>query len=165
MKERHPNLQLALAQADTLNRPFFDPYLRDAGVELSLVQNRSHLLQNAADVALTTSGTSTLETALMRTPMVVVYRMNPLSFFLGRLLVKIRHVAMPNLIAGRGVAPELLQNDAVPDKIIPHLARLLEEPGARDEMTGAWDLVRERLGGAGASGRAAELLLQTAKIR
>ncbi|MFH1136758.1 MAG: lipid-A-disaccharide synthase [Pseudomonadota bacterium] len=164
LKKRFPALQLALAQADTLDRSFLDPFLVRGGLDVAVLPHRSHLLQNAADLALTVSGTSTLETALMRTPMVVLYRMNPLTFFLGRLLVKVDHVAMPNLIAGRRAAPELLQHDAVPDKITPLLEELLTDPGVGEEMARSWDLVRERLGGPGAGRRAAEILLAAAGL-
>ena len=90
LRRRHPELGLVLAQADTLTSEFLNPLIEQGGQEVTMVRGKSHLLQNAADLAVIASGTSTLETALMYTPMVVVYRTGFLSAFMALLLVKTR---------------------------------------------------------------------------
>ncbi len=160
MQERYPGLTVALAQADTLSNDFLQPYI-DGAPDIKAVAGRSHSLQNAADAAIVASGTSTLETALMLTPMVVIYRMGFISALLASQLIKTEHVAMANLIAGREVVPELLQYKARPDRIIMELEKIFNDPGVKSRMIEGLAGVRAKLGGPGACRRAAELLLQT----
>jgi len=161
VRDRRPDLALAVAQADTLTRDFLASFLKDGPGGVEVLAGRPHSLQNAADVAVVASGTSTLETALMLTPMVVVYRTHPLTYHLARFMLKTKDVAMANLIAGRRVVPELLQNEVCPDRIAAELERILGEPEKKEEMTRGLRQVRGRLGEPGASRRAARLLLQT----
>ncbi len=161
-----PNgVALAVAQADSLGSGELTPFLELGPKDVKLVAGRTHDLQNAADVILTASGTATLETALMLTPMVVIYRLKLLSYQIFRRMVKIEHVAMANLIAGEEVVPELLQNDARPDNIVTELNRILESPEDRRRMVEGLTLIRKKLGGQGASLRAARLLLETINSR
>lgn len=161
-----PNgVSLAVAQADSLGSGELTPFLELGPKDVKLVAGRTHDLQNAADVILTASGTATLETALMLTPMVVIYRLKLLSYQIFRRMVKIEHVAMANLIAGEEVVPELLQNDARPDNIVTELNRILDSPEDRRRMVEGLTLIRKKLGGPGASLRAARLLLETINSR
>jgi lipid-A-disaccharide synthase len=161
-----PNgVALAVAQADSLGSGELTPFLELGPKDVKLVAGRTHDLQNAADVILTASGTATLETALMLTPMVVIYRLKLLSYQIFRRMVKIEHVAMANLIAGEEVVPELLQNDARPDNIVTELNRILDSPEDRRRMVEGLTLIRKKLGGQGASLRAARLLLETINSR
>ena len=84
--------------------------------------------------AVVTSGTATVEAALMATPFVVVYRLSPLTFFAAKRLVKVAHVAMPNLIAGRQIVPELLQSDFTPQNVVSHLLQIIPDSEPRREM-------------------------------
>lgn len=161
-----PNgVALAVAQADSLGSGELTPFLELGPKDVKLVAGHTHDLQNAADVILTASGTATLETALMLTPMVVIYRLKLLSYQIFRRMVKIEHVAMANLIAGEEVVPELLQNDARPDNIVTELNRILDSPEDRRRMVEGLTLIRKKLGGQGASLRAARLLLETINSR
>jgi lipid-A-disaccharide synthase len=114
----------------------------------------------ACDAGVVASGTASLEAAAMGLPMVVVYRMNPISFLAGRLLIKVKHIALPNLIAGRKVVPELLQGDCNAEAIAREILGYLEQPertaAVRRDLAG----VCERLGGAGIFDRAAEAVLR-----
>ncbi|MFH1090193.1 MAG: lipid-A-disaccharide synthase, partial [Pseudomonadota bacterium] len=161
IRREHPEIALAVAQAETLQRDFLERFLDGGPEEVRIVLGTSHALQNAADAAIVASGTSTLETALMLTPMVVVYRASSLSFALGQMLVKVEDVAMANLIAGRRVVPELLQNEARPDRIAAELEKILKDPEIQEDMIRSLKQVREKLGRPGACRRAARLLLQT----
>ncbi|MEJ0071658.1 MAG: lipid-A-disaccharide synthase, partial [Pseudomonadota bacterium] len=117
----------------------------------------------AADAALAASGTVALELALSRTPAVIAYRLNPLSAFLARRLVRVSHAALPNIIAGRTVMPELLQQDCRPDRLVPAIERLLRDPAARRDQRAAADDVATMLGRGGEppSRRAAAAVLET----
>ena len=105
----------------------------------------------AADAALAASGTVALELALSRTPSVIAYRLNALSAFLARPLIRIRHVALPNIIAGRTVMPELVQGDCRPDRLAAALERLLDDPVARRQQQAASEEVARLLGAGGES--------------
>jgi lipid-A-disaccharide synthase len=100
----------------------------------------------AADAALSISGTTTLELAVAGLPTVVGHRVNPISAFLARRLVKVQFVAMPNVIAGRAVVPELLQEDCTPDRLAAELGRLLDDPEAALRMRADLDAVCDALG-------------------
>jgi len=113
----------------------------------------------AADAAIVASGTVTLETALHQVPMAVVYRVSPLTYFLGRALVKLENFAMVNLIAGRQVVPELIQGDLTAPRLVAELTRLLD-PVTAAPMRTALQEVRSRLGAPGAYGRSADEILR-----
>ncbi|HET8946114.1 MAG TPA: lipid-A-disaccharide synthase [Candidatus Polarisedimenticolia bacterium] len=111
----------------------------------------------AADAAVVASGTATLETALLGTPMLIVYRMNPITYALARRLTDLPHVGMPNLIAGRRIVPELIQDDCAGPPIARALRDLLTDPARAEAMRAGLQAVRARLGEPGAIGRAARI--------
>jgi len=158
---QRPEVQVAVAEADTIDDDALAPFLAAGPPQVRVVRGRTHDLQNAADVALSASGTATLETALMLTPLVVMYRLKPLTFFLLKRLASVEHVAMPNLIAGRRLVPELLQKEARPDRMAAEVLALFEDSEAYARTVEGLREVRERLGAPGASDRAAGLLVET----
>jgi lipid-A-disaccharide synthase len=116
----------------------------------------------AATAALAASGTVALELALSRTPAVIAYRINPLSAFVARRLIRVSHAALPNIIAGHTVMPELIQQDCQPDRLVAAIERLLGDPAARQVQQVAVDDVAILLGKGGAppSRRAAAAVLE-----
>jgi len=165
MRNKWPDLNLAVAQAETLSSDFVASFIQDPALKVKIIAGRSHALQNAADAVLAASGTATLETALMLTPMVVVYRTSFLTYVLGKSMLKTQHVSIVNLIAGRRIVPELLQNEVRPDKIGTELERILMDAGGRKKMIEDLEAVRGALGEPGAGRRAAEMLLQTIGLK
>src|SRR5262249_28594868 len=111
----------------------------------------------AADAALVASGTATLETALLGRPMVIMYRVAPLTFALARLLVRVEHIGMPNIILGRDVFPELLQRDVTSAKLV---AAVRDVTPRRAALTAALSELRGKLGEPGAAERAARMALE-----
>jgi lipid-A-disaccharide synthase len=109
----------------------------------------------AASAALTKSGTSTLELALAGVPMAVTYRVNPLTAAIARRLIRVKHVAMVNLLAGRAVVPELLQQDCTPEKLATTVQRLLGDPAAAAAQRAAFRAVMASLSPGGRSPSAA----------
>jgi lipid-A-disaccharide synthase len=152
LQAQRPDLQFLLARAPGLDDALFDRPL--AGTPVRLIPGRSHDVAGSAAVALVASGTATIETALLATPMVVVYRLSPLTYLLGRPFVSVPHYAMPNLVAGRRVVPEIIQWDFTPERVARETLALLEGHRAT-EMRRDLAEVRERLGRPGASARAA----------
>ena len=112
----------------------------------------------ASDVMMVASGTATLEGALLGVPMVILYKVNPISYLLGRMMVNVRHIGLPNLLAGREVVPELIQGAATPWRIAEEVAALLGKR-RRQEVKAAFEEIKGTLKG-GASRRVAEMALE-----
>ena len=134
------------------------PHLPDelfAGVDgegpaIAMLENATDDVLAAADVALLASGTVTVQAALRECPMVVVYRLSPLTYRLGRPFVQVNTFAMANLVAGHQVVPELMQDDFTPDAVARHALALLEDPRRRGRDARG---VAKRQGEAGHAGR------------
>jgi lipid-A-disaccharide synthase len=123
-----------------------------------LVRGRVHATQAFASACAVASGTATLETALFGTPHVIVYRTGWMNYAVARRMVRLPRIGLPNILAGADVAPELIQGALTPDRLVATLAPWLDDPAANAAQRGMLAVVRERLGGPGASDRAAELL-------
>lgn len=109
---------------------------------------------------LVASGTATIETALFGVPLGIVYRMNPVNFYLARLLVHVRHIGMVNILAEREIAPEFIQHKATVERILPFMLDIIEDGDRRNRMLADLAEIKARLGGPGASRRAAEQILR-----
>jgi lipid-A-disaccharide synthase len=158
---REDDCQLALALAHTLSRGDVEARLAAAGVPVPVVSGDTYNLVAASDLALVTSGTATLECALLECPMVIVYRLAPVSWLLARLLVRgVRWVGMPNIVAGHEIVPELLQKQATGERIAAAARVILRDPARRASMIEELRGVRRRLGRGGAAGRAAAIALE-----
>ncbi len=129
-----------------------------SGLRVEVLEGRSQEVMERARVCVVASGTATLECALVGTPLVAVYRVNALTYALGRLLVRAPFITLPNLIAGRAVVPEFIQAGAA--DVAAAAAELLDEGPARSEMLAGLAAVREAVGPPGASERAARAVLE-----
>ena len=131
-----------------------------ADPDLPILTGRTWDLVAAADLVLLSSGTATLETALLGTPMVVAYQLSPLSFAIAKRLVQVDHIAMPNLILERRAVPELVQDEVTVDRVAAAASEILEDPELSARMRRDLALVRERLGTPGAADRAADIAIE-----
>jgi len=156
-----PQAQFVIARAPSLDDRLFSS-VKWVGVRPVEVLARTDDVLAISDVAVTASGTATVQAALHGRPMVVVYRLSPLTYRLGRRFLLVENVAMVNLIAGRRIVPELIQDDCTADNIAAETLSLLTSPERAEEMRRGLAEVRARLGGHGASGRAAEAVLEIA---
>jgi len=127
---------------------------------LSVVQGQARELMRQACAAIVTSGTATLETALIGTPQIIVYKTSAATYWFARSVLTIRHIGLVNIVANRTVCPELIQQDATPDAMAAALGKLLDDTAERREMLAAYDEVRSLLGSGDAAVNAAEILLQ-----
>jgi lipid-A-disaccharide synthase len=153
-----PDLQFVVARAPNLSDGLFEPFGL-SGVTLRIADAQTDDVLNACDAVVTASGTATVQTALHGKPMVVLYKLSPTTYRLGKGLAKVDMYAMVNLIAGRRIVVELIQDDCTPAAVATEAVRLLNDQSYRDEMIAALDDVRRQLGGSGASDRAAEAVL------
>lgn len=159
-----PGVQFIVACARELPETSFEPLQsRAAGIRPLLVRDETDNVLAAADVAITASGTATVQCALHERPMVVVYRLSTLTYQLARRIVRVDHIAMPNLVAGRRIVPELVQDDFTPERVAAETVRFLRDPALHASTREALRTVRQQLGGPGASGRAADAVIAVAQ--
>ncbi len=165
IRERVPGVQFIVARAPHLRDELFAPLdeLRSRGTPAVMIEGRTDDVLAAADLAIVASGTVTVQAALHECPMVVVYRLSPLTYRLGKPFVRVDTYAMANLVAGRRVVRELIQNDFTPEAVAHESTRLLTDPGYAAQMRTDLREVKGRLGDPGASRRAAEAVLEVAR--
>ena len=154
-----PDVVPLLGLSETADRSAADAVIATAGVPVQVVQGRTPEVMRAADFLLAVSGTVTLEAAILGTPMLITYRVGALTWWLGRLLVRVRCVGLPNLVAGEIIVPELLQYDATADRLAGAALRILRSPVRQAEMRRSLAEVGRRLGQPGAMDRAAREVL------
>jgi lipid-A-disaccharide synthase len=156
--DEFPRYQFVVAGAPSIPREFYEEIIRKPSVRL--VMNQTYDLLQHSRAALVTSGTATLETALMGVPQVVCYKGNYLSYLIARRLIKVKFISLVNLIAGKMLVPELIQSGLNRKNLLQELNSILEDGPARREMIDGYRLLTAELGGQGASKRAANLMIQ-----
>ena len=154
---QHPRLQFAVAALSSLDAEYYEPF--ELSGKVKVVQNASRVLTAHADVAIVASGTASLETAYQKTPLVVIYKIAPVSFLIGKLLVDIEHLAMPNLILSERAIPEFIQGEATPERIAPAVLELLENGKARQNMLEKLEKLQGALGEPGCATKIADQIL------
>ncbi|HXD15946.1 MAG TPA: lipid-A-disaccharide synthase [Vicinamibacterales bacterium] len=166
IRARVPSVQFLVAAAPNLPDTLFAPLL-DAGAGAvgrpALVRERTDDVLAASDVVVTASGTATVQAALHERPMVVVYRLSPLTYRLGKPFVRVDTYAMANLVAGRRIVPELIQEDFTAERVATETVRFLTDGELHARTREELRRVRARLGDRGASGRAADAVLAVAR--
>ncbi len=155
--------QFFLPRAETIPQEFLAPYLEKAGVDVIVTEGKQYDLMQICDACIASSGTATLETALMELPTVLVYRLAAITWFLAKLLVHVKYAGLPNLLLDREVTPELLQDKVTAQNIYNILHPWLTDESARQANIQEIKTVRTALGAGGAVRRTAELILRTAE--
>jgi lipid-A-disaccharide synthase len=158
-----PDAQFLLARAPRLADALFQPLARAGLPRAVIVDGDTDTVLASADVTLTASGTATVQAALHDTPMVIVYRVSPLTYALGRRLLTVDTFGMVNLIAGSRIVPELIQQDFTPDAVAREALSMLTDVSRAATIRDALRAVRQKLGSAGASHRAAEAVVKAAR--
>lgn len=150
-------IQFVLAAAPHLPADVFAAYGTRPSLSTKLVEGATYDALAAADCAIVASGTATIEAALLGTPMVVVYRVARATAAILRRMLRTPFISMANLVAGRRVVPELIQEDFTPPAVAAEVRYLLESPDGRDAMKAGLGDVRAKLGPGGAIERAADV--------
>lgn len=162
IREKRPEVDFALQKAPSIERELLQSILTSSAVPLKVVEGRGYDVMAASDAALATSGTVTLEAALCGLPSVICYAASPLSMWIAKRMVYVKYIGLPNILAGREILPELIQEKMTPDHMAASILHFLEPEAAsavREEMRQAV----AKLGQPGAVDRTAELILETAK--
>jgi lipid-A-disaccharide synthase len=165
VRENLPRAQFVVARAPNLDSSLFEILGASDGVTLNVVEGRTDAVLAAADVAIVASGTATVQAAIHGTPMVVVYRLAPLTYKVGKPFVHVNTYGMVNLVAGRTIVPELIQDDFTPEAVATAVLRYFNEPSYAQATRAALADVRARLGESGASERAAHAVLRVARLQ
>jgi len=161
LADGHDELVFLLPLAPSLSRADLDAHgLADCPVQVRVIDSDRYDMMAACDAVIAASGTVTLELAILDIPMVVAYRTSPLTCWLARKLVDVKYMSLVNLVADRQVVPELLQEEVTAESLAAQLAPLLFAPKVIAAMRDGLAEVRERLGGPGASERAARIALE-----
>jgi len=162
LKKEHRDLQIAVSKATTISEQQFNSCL-EKFPGIRVIENKTYDLMKHATAAIVASGTATLETACFETPFVIAYRISPLSYSIGKKVVKIQHIGLANIVAGEQVAREFIQHELTPGNIKQELEKLLYDTKHRDITINKLKKVKQKLGAPGAAEKTARLILDQIK--
>ena len=155
-----PTLKCLLPRASTIRQELIRSILEKTSVEVKITDGDIYRVLKACDLALVASGTATLEAALMQTPMVILYRVSPVSFWIGKKVINVPFIGLPNLVAEEQVVPELIQEQVSVERLVQEALSLLEDGERRRNMINGLIRVRQKLGSQSASRRTAQIALE-----
>jgi lipid-A-disaccharide synthase len=156
LRGRFPDLELTVGRSPAVDRRIYDALIRRSGIKVA-VDDDAVALMRRSRVMLVASGTATLQGALMETPLVIVYRVSPLNYFLASRLVRIQNIGLVNVVLGDRVAPELIQHEATPAAVAAAAGALVPDGTPRSEMLSRFRTLRPMLDGGGGCARVAEM--------
>jgi len=167
LKPHYPNHKFVIAGTSSISREFYDKYLEELSIDakngIEIVFDKAYDVLRSAEVALVTSGTATLETALLNIPEVVCYKGGGFSYLIAKYLIKTKYISLVNLMMDKEVVKELIQYDFNTKMLRQELDKLLNNKENRDSMLNDFSLLKEKLGGKGASSVAANLMIKYLK--
>jgi len=159
MLQENPDCQFFLPAASTISPEMLQGILNNYKVKVHLTSENIYDLMNIADTAIAASGTVTLEAAILGLPVVVVYKMSAITYFIGKLLVKIPHISLPNIVMEERMIPELLQDEVTAENVAREASYLLRTHPNAEGVREKLRLMKEKLGSEGAVKRVAEEVL------
>ena len=163
LKARYPDIRCLLPLAKTIEPEFVDSFIRKPSLNIEVHKENIYDVLDNCHIALVTSGTATLDTAIMAVPMVVVYKVTPLSYRVGKMLIKTSFIGLANLVAGERVVPELIQDEVTPERLADEALTLIENEHVRKNMISKLHGIKKRLGEGGASDRTARIAAELMK--
>lgn len=160
IKEDFDGVQFLIPRAPTIPKETFHQLIEDSKLPIQVISDKTYDVMNVSDLLLVASGTATLEGAISTRPMVIIYRVNFLSWLLARYLVKIPYIGLVNVVAGKPIVPEFIQYKARPGRIAAEACSLLRNQEKLAHTKRELAAVKEKLGTPGATARCAELILK-----
>jgi lipid-A-disaccharide synthase len=160
LRARYPDLTCLLPLASTIPLELVRSYTDLSPLPVKVLSGDMYRLLTACDLAFVASGTATLETAILLVPMVILYRVSPMSFWLAKRVVRVPHIGLVNLIAGEEIVPELIQHDVTSQRLADEGLAILESRQRRENMIEKMKGLRDRLGTGSASERTAGMALE-----
>jgi lipid-A-disaccharide synthase len=150
-----PDLQFVIPLAPGIPKTILSSWMKNISIPVKVVEGFTYDVMNLAELLITASGTATLEGAILGKPMIIIYKVSLLSYWVGRALIRVDHIGLVNLVAEKEIAPELIQKDAHPQRIADEAFRILRDPILSRKMSDSMGEVRQKLGQPGAAQRAA----------
>lgn len=158
--EQLPDCQFILPQADSISDELLADYLQASAVNITVIKHQPYDVIQCCDAVITSSGTASLEIALLTVPMVICYKLAPITYWLGRLLVKTPFIGLPNIVAGKAIVREFIQHEMTVDNLATEITRILTAQDYRELMQKNLQDVKQRLGAGGGSKNMALLALE-----
>ena len=156
--------QFCIPLAHNTDERKYDSYLKAFEYEgVVIKKGESVKVLAASDMAVVASGTATLQTAILEVPMVVIYKLFPATYQLGKLIINVKHISLVNILSGREVVTELLQERANPEEILKELKKIMFDTKYREDMLSYYRLIKELFTGKRASDRVAEIVMEMAE--
>jgi len=159
LAKRDPKTQFILAQASSIDDNLLHDLLRESPVPVLVLKDQASEAMAVSDLLLVASGTATLQAAVVGTPMILLYKTTLPTYWVARMWIRVKWIGLVNLVAGRTVVPELIQDEATVERLTTEACRLLNDRQAYDEMKNGLRQVRQSLGDPGASFRTAQVVL------
>ena len=160
LKARMPDLQFVLPLAASLRPGDIVPQIEEAGLQVSVITGKNHLVMSACDAAISVSGTVIMELALVGIPTVLIYKVSPLTYQIGKRVINVPHIGICNIVAEKRLIKELIQHEAHPAAIADEVDAMLNNAAYAGEMRAGLAGVREKLGSGGALARLAGVAKQ-----
>lgn len=157
LRKQFPDVQFILPLASSLRRTDIDAMMSESGLDIIVVEGMGYDVMQVCDAIITVSGTVTLEIAMIGVPMAIIYKVSPLTYMIGKRLIRVDHIGICNIVAGERIVRELIQHDAIPEKIVEELARILTDGEYADSIKDKLGRVRLKLGKGGSSAAVAEI--------
>ena len=164
LKTKYPNIQFVLARAPTLNRAAISPYLRNYAHLDIAITTQTYSAIDVSDVVITASGTATLETALLKTPMVIIYKMSAFAFAIAKRIVNIKYMGLCNIILNKRICPELIQKDVTAHQIAKEVEKFLDDNDYYTKTKQQLSLIKTKLGSTHASHNVAKIALSMSSL-
>lgn len=160
LHQQRPELQFLLPQADSISDAVLETFMQECRLPIKVIKQQAYDVIQCCDAIMTTSGTASLEIALLGIPMVIAYRLSTLTYWLGRLLVNIKFIGLPNIIAGRGIVRELIQDELTAKNLSEEILRLLQDGHHREACLAGLQEVKTQLGQGGGTQKMAALVVE-----
>jgi len=155
-----PECQFILPQADSISDALLEQYTGQSPLAVTVIKNQPYDVIQCCDAVMTTSGTATLEIALLTVPMVIAYKLSAITYWLGKWLVNTPFIGLPNIVLGKSIIKELIQHEATAENLTAEVTRILTDKVYADEMRENLDQVKQQLGQGGGSKNMARLALE-----
>ena len=160
LSSRYPALKCVLPLASTISPGLVRSIIGESSLDIKISRQGIYQSLAACDMAVVASGTATLEAAIMGIPMVIAYRVSPISYWVGKIMVRVPHIGLVNLVAGEEIVPELIQGEVTPERIAEEALTILMAGQRRENMIKKLGEVKEKLGEGGASERTAGMAIE-----
>jgi lipid-A-disaccharide synthase len=164
VQARLPSCQFILPQADSIRDALLEEYLRQSLLTITVIKNQPYDVIQCCDAVMTTSGTATLEIALLVVPMVIVYKLSSLTYWLGTMLVDTPFIGLPNIVLGKSIIIELIQHEATAENLSAEVLRLLTDKAYANQMRENLSQVKQQLGQGGGSKNMAHLAMEMLSV-